>query len=49
VAAISPLITHTIRRFGDWYLDLTPPEATVNGRLALLPSGAPSENTSSRQ
>ena len=31
MAAISPLITHTIRRFGDWYLDLTPPEATVSG------------------
>lgn len=35
VAAISPLITHTIRRFGDWHLDLTPPEATVDGHLTL--------------
>ena len=24
VATLSPLITHTIRRFGDWHLDLTP-------------------------
>lgn len=34
-ATISPLITHTIRRFGDWHLDLTPPEATGDGHLAL--------------
>ena len=25
LATISPLIRHTIRRFGDWHLDLTPP------------------------
>jgi len=35
VATLSPLITHTIRRFGDWHLDLTPPEATGDGHLAL--------------
>jgi hypothetical protein len=35
VATLSPLITSTIRRFGDWHLDLTPPEATGDGHLAL--------------
>ena len=40
-ATISPLITHTIRRFGDWHLDLTPPEATGDGHLALLLAGVP--------
>ena len=35
MATLSPLITHTIRRFGDWHLDLTPPEATGDGHLAL--------------
>jgi len=35
VATLSPLITHTIRRFGDWHLDLTPPEATGDARLAV--------------
>jgi TnpA family transposase len=35
VATLSPLITHTIRRFGDWHLDLTPPETTGDGRLAV--------------
>ncbi|MGH3636541.1 MAG: Tn3 family transposase [Mycobacterium sp.] len=35
VATLSPLITHTIRRFGDWHLDLTPPEATGDGHLAV--------------
>ncbi|MFI6792127.1 Tn3 family transposase [Nonomuraea sp. NPDC050383] len=27
LATISPHITHTMRRFGNWALDLTPPEA----------------------
>ena len=27
LATIAPYITHTIRRFGDWVLDLFPPEA----------------------
>ena len=27
LATIAPDITHTIRRFGDWVLDLSPPEA----------------------
>ena len=35
VATLSPLITHTIRRFGDWHLDLTPPETAGDGPLAL--------------
>ena len=35
VATLSPLITSTIRRFGDWHLDLTPPETTGDGRLAV--------------
>ena len=39
VATISPLITFTIRRFGDWHLDLTPPETTIDGRLALPANG----------
>lgn len=26
LATISPYITHTIRRFGDWVLDLSPPD-----------------------
>jgi hypothetical protein len=34
VATLSPLITHIIR-FGDWHLDLTPPETAGDGRLAL--------------
>ena len=44
-ATISPLITHTIRRFGDWHLDLTPPEATGDSHLALLLAGAPNIST----
>jgi hypothetical protein len=40
VATLSPLITHTIRRFGDWHLDLTPPETAGDGRLALPVTGA---------
>jgi TnpA family transposase len=35
VATLSPLITSAIRRFGDWHLDLTPPETTGDGRLAV--------------
>jgi hypothetical protein len=32
LATVSPLITRTIRRFGDWHLDLTPPEDVVATR-----------------
>jgi hypothetical protein len=35
LATVSPYITHTIRRFGDWHLDLTPPEADTPTHLAL--------------
>jgi TnpA family transposase len=37
LATISPHITHTIRRFGDWVLDLSPPEQQPVTRLDLLP------------
>jgi DNA-binding CsgD family transcriptional regulator len=35
LATVSPLITHTVRRFGDWRLDLTPPEAPAAADLRL--------------
>ena len=37
LATIAPYITHTIRRFGDWVLDLSPPEATPVTALNLAP------------
>lgn len=37
LATVSPLITRTIRRFGDWHLDLTPPEDVIATRLDLAP------------
>jgi hypothetical protein len=37
LATISPYITHTIRRFGDWVLDLSPPEVQPATRLELMP------------
>ncbi|WP_436778293.1 Tn3 family transposase [Yinghuangia sp. YIM S09857] len=37
LATISPYITRTIRRFGDWVLDLAPPEANPATRLDLQP------------
>ncbi len=37
LATISPYITHTIRRFGDWVLDLSPPAQQPVTRLDLLP------------
>ncbi|NEW37853.1 hypothetical protein GV794_21815 [Nocardia cyriacigeorgica] len=40
LATISPDFTHTIRRFGDWILDLSPPEQGPVTRLDLVP-GAP--------
>ncbi|MYS80797.1 hypothetical protein GTZ85_11385 [Streptomyces sp. SID5474] len=36
-ATVSPLITRTIRRFGDWHLDLTPPKDVVATRLDPAP------------
>jgi TnpA family transposase len=41
LATVSPLITHTIRRFGDWHLDLTPPEPGGDGQLAIPTPGRP--------
>ena len=37
LATISPYITHTIRRFGDWVVDLTPPATAPATRLDLEP------------
>ncbi|MFI7538534.1 Tn3 family transposase [Streptosporangium sp. NPDC049376] len=37
LATISPYITHTIRRFGNWTLNLTPPAAAPTTRLDLEP------------
>lgn len=37
LATISPYITHTIRRFGDWVLDLSPPERQPVTALDLVP------------
>jgi len=37
LATISPYITHTIRRFGDWVLDLSPPDAVPVTTLDLVP------------
>ncbi|MGH3708160.1 MAG: Tn3 family transposase [Pseudonocardiaceae bacterium] len=46
LATVSPLITHTIRRFGDWHLDLTPPEPGGDGHLAVSIDGhSPSAGT----
>lgn len=35
LATISPYITHVIRRFGNWILNLTPPAASPTTRLDL--------------
>ncbi|MFB9533796.1 hypothetical protein [Nonomuraea roseola] len=35
LATISPYITHVIRRFGNWILNLTPPAANPTTRLDL--------------
>jgi Tn3 transposase DDE domain len=37
LASVSPLITRTIRGFGDWHLDLTPPKDVAATRLDLAP------------
>lgn len=37
LATIVPYITHTIRRFGDWVLDLSPPQALPVTALNLAP------------
>ncbi len=37
LATISPYVTRTIRRFGDWVLDLAPPRGSPATRLDLEP------------
>ena len=37
LATISPYVTRTIRRFGDWVLDLAPPQGSPATRLDLEP------------
>jgi hypothetical protein len=37
LATISPYITHTIRRLGDWVLDLSPPDAVPVTTPDLVP------------
>ncbi|MBU3064551.1 hypothetical protein KO481_23845 [Nocardia sp. NEAU-G5] len=37
LATITPYTTRTIRRFGDWVLNLTPPEGEPVTRLDLEP------------
>ncbi len=37
LATIVPYITHTVRRFGDWVINLAPPEQTPTTRLDLQP------------
>ncbi|GAA3470495.1 hypothetical protein [Nonomuraea roseola] len=37
LATISPYITHTIRRFGNWTLNLSPPDQAPATRLDLEP------------
>ncbi|MEV6426199.1 Tn3 family transposase [Nocardia sp. NPDC051463] len=41
LATITPYITRTIRRFGDWVLNLTPPEGEPITRLDLGPRAVP--------
>jgi Tn3 transposase DDE domain-containing protein len=38
LATITPYLTHRIRRFGDWVLDLSPPDAVPVTRLDLVPT-----------
>jgi TnpA family transposase len=37
LATVSPYITHTVRRFGNWTLNLTPPDGVPDTRLDLEP------------
>ncbi|WP_167538675.1 hypothetical protein [Microbispora catharanthi] len=37
LATVCPLITRTIRRFGDWHLDLISPKDVVAARSHLAP------------
>jgi TnpA family transposase len=37
LATVSPYITHTVRRFGNWIINLTPPDQAPSTRLDLEP------------
>lgn len=37
LATIAPCITHTVRRFGNWVINPTPPEKAPTTRLDLEP------------
>ena len=37
LATVSPCLTHTVRRFGNWTLNLTPPDRAPATRLDLEP------------
>ncbi|MFI0486529.1 Tn3 family transposase [Actinomadura sp. 9N215] len=37
LATVSPYLTHTVRRFGNWTLNLTPPDQAPATRLDLEP------------
>jgi hypothetical protein len=37
LATVSPYITHTVRRFGNWTLNLTPPDDVPDTGLDLEP------------
>ena len=37
LATVSPYITHTVRRFGNWIINLTPPDQAPFTRLDLEP------------
>jgi TnpA family transposase len=53
LATISPYITHTVRRFGNWTLNLTPPDRAPTTRLDLEPrvlfAPTPAETESHRR
>jgi len=44
LATVVPYITHTVRRFGDWVLDLSAPQALPVTRLDLTPGALFSAN-----
>ena len=53
LATISPYIAHTVRRFGNWTLNLTPPDRAPTTRLDLesrvLFAPTPAETESRRR
>ncbi len=44
LATVVPHITYTVRRFGDWVLDLSAPQALPVTRLDLTPGALFSAN-----